>query len=73
MDITIFIGIAAVLILSCLIVLDRKAGLNSKAIENISRLGISKDASERLFSTLKGFLVIFALALILGAALSYTQ
>ena len=71
MYIPILLGSLAFIILITLIILDRKEGFNTKGIEFVSRFGISREASERLFSTLKGFLVIFLLAFTLGAVLYY--
>jgi len=71
MYIPLIVGIFAFIALILLLILDRRKDLNAKGVAYISRLGLSSGASERLFLTLKGFLLITALAFILGAILYY--
>lgn len=73
MQIPLILGFMAVVLVIILLFLDRKQNLNEKGVRYISRLGLSDVASQRLFSTLKGFLLIVLLAAILGAVLYYTQ
>jgi len=73
MQIPLILGLISVFLVIVLLFLDRKQGLNERGAKYISRLGLSDAASQRLFSTLKGFLLMILLAAILGAFLYYTQ
>jgi len=65
------LGFLALIILITLLILDRKKNFNFRMLKIISRFGLSRDSSERFLSTLKGFLLILLLVLIVGAILYY--
>lgn len=67
------LGAIAFLSLIALLISDKNQNLTNAGINNISRLGFSHKSSMRIFSTLKGFLLIVLLAAILGAFLYYSQ
>jgi hypothetical protein len=73
MQIPLILGFLATALVIVLLLLDRKPALNEKGVRYISKLGLSDATSQRLLSTLKGFLLIVLLAAILGAFLYYTQ
>ena len=64
-------GICALIIAILLIVNDRNSKLSSKFSTFTGKLHIGKDASERLFSTIKGFLLILCLVVIFATLVYY--
>lgn len=67
------IGLISFVLVITLLFLERKESLNERMLKYISRLGLSNVATHRLFSTLKGFLLIIFLATILVTILYYSQ
>jgi hypothetical protein len=69
----IILGFIALIFVIALLVLDRKNSFKGRVIKLISKSGLHNEAASRLFSTLKGFLLIVLLAFVLGALLYYFQ
>ena len=65
------LGIGALILSIYLVVKDKDAKFSSKYLNKAEQLGIGEEPSKRMFSTMKGFLLLFCLVIIFATLVYY--